>query len=201
MAIGSVSVPTASPSSCREATDRRPEPVSLGLGRSFDSLTELFRDDPGMLGVGGEPLVTRPSPALSDLDRGTPIDEFFVPRRTAPAELGPAAAAAIYDIPENWAAGLQDGASPASLLPSVLQTGRACVAAFDVGRPAHREPPPRSTAEPQDPVASPAHDEQAQSSPGRGAPFDPVAVFCAAADLDPKLLADGAAEDIIRKAG
>src|SRR5512132_1607652 len=176
MAIGFVSVPTASPSSCREATDRRRRSRSLSAsGRSIDSLTELFRDDPGILGVGGEPLVTRPSPALSDLDRGTPIDEFFVPSRTAPAELGPAAAAAknapasqaataaIYDIPENWAAGLQDGASPASLLPSARQTGRACVAAFDVGRPAHREPPPRSTAEPQDPVASPAHDEQAQS--------------------------------------
>ena len=167
-----------------------------------------------MLGVGGEPFAARPAPALSDLDRGTPIDQFFVPHRTAPAELGPApaaaknapaskaATAAIYEIPENWAAGLQEGAPPAPPPPAAPQVGRAPALTFPDGRPpAHREPPPQPTGEPTDLVASPHPDEQTLPLPGPAAPFDPVAVFCAAAGLDPNLLMDGAPEEIIRKAG
>jgi type VI secretion system protein len=184
-----------------------PEPTSLGLTRGFGNLTELFHDDPGMLGVGGEPFAARPSPALSDLDRGPPIDQFFVPHRAA-AEVAPApaaekdapaskaAAAGIYDIPENWATGLQEGAPP---LPPVLQMSQAPPPALPEGR--QGEPPPPLVAGSIGLAASPAQDEQTLPSCGPAAPFDPVAVFCAAAELDPSLLADGTAEEIMRKAG
>jgi type VI secretion system protein len=160
-----------------------------------------------MPGVGGESFAARPSPLLSDLDRGPPIDQFFVPHRTAPAEFGPApaaekvapaskvAAAGIYDIPENWAAGLQEGAPPAPPLPPALQVSREPAPALPESRP--DEPHPPLVAEP----TSPAQDEQTLPSCGPAAPFDPVAVFCAAAELDPSLLADGTAEEIMRKAG
>jgi type VI secretion system protein len=201
------------------------EPTSLGLARGFDSLTELFHDSSSLRSGGDLFAEERPSMrVLSDLDRGPPTDEFFASYRAAPAEIGPVPAAkndaplskaavpGVCDIPENWAAALQDGAPPPPSVPPppLLEMSRAPAPTLpNGGSGAYRQPPPHVVADTTGLGIPPAQHEQtpsssmpvAPSSSMPAAPSDPVALFCAAAGLDPSLLAAGAPEEIMRKAG
>ena len=158
-----------------------PEPTSLGLAGSFDSVTELFRDGSAVAGPGagsGESLTESPFSKpreLRNLDQGAPIDAFFAPQQPAPA-------AAARQAP---------GSPPADPALSLFGTPDEWVkAAAAMAAPVAAPPTPVSPASTSHPKAS----EIASDS-------ELIGAFCAGARLDPAILAGATPEQTMRQAG
>lgn len=153
-------------------------PPAPALVSSFDSVTELFREQPGVPGTIASFDEAPPfkPPGLTDIDQGSPIDEFFAsqPRaattagRTAIASLPADSAPSIFETREEWA---KAAAAMAAERPPAAPAASA----------------PTATSSLPEREAAPA--------------ADVMGAFCAGAGLNPSDLAGACPEEAMRKAG